>query len=854
MDSYERKNDIKDRERDNLDRHGIDLTGGLRRSKKKSKKLQKEKLKGNERNQKPVEIQDERARLARMLDNSNEDSQVEIITTLVNSYGPTANCQFEVVPGEKVIARYRRGDFINVHRSAGESGFVPVRICFLVAEKTPTTWKDDHGSTPSIKSTSPICNGALESNANEEASNASLQTLSKTPLDGKVANETEVKADTNTAMMEDGKIENKPKSSLEEVNDFECDSLARKVKRHEIRQLLKRETSLKMLSSSNDIQELTNDLKPNQEVPGEVDDAACDVMNDENAGLQIPNGNDSIASLLQTPSLQSSNLSLNARIKNGVENKTSSKLSLDSILKETRGSQQSLSSLKSKKYPVAATNVSLQNKGSSIGLNPRYFSELQQARFDTHSLSSYEGSLQEIHSRLNGDFHCNPPKPGDGFFYPLSNSPKFNEQRILDLQNESPFHGNRRCSSLRRGPNYTWFPQSYLNGYGHGRFVDGERAWKYFAESMSTPGSRVVSPSMYENPRLIDESSKLVDETTMFALRDFQAVEKDEVSMRKGERVSLLRKESEDWWLVINNRGERGLVPSYFLIPLLQPSQYDMGMLNGSPYGFLSTQLLETLRNQPYRFMETERRVQDQDVRSGMEHERKGYGKSNGLTRSNTIGSDSRINKGSRIDWRKVYNNENGPRGLSRLKNLSIDREKIDDIQSKEELLNRIRNEVMKDPVKEYSRKKSLSNENMHKISMINEGTERPYQGPVRGRDLMDKGLIMNNRETMPKYSENITIPDRQHNSKIELPSYDECIEQISRDQRSDAAYTKELSTSNSELFDTPRILRRRMTYTGGSTRKVKCNAADRDDEEKLTDEVAPKLESNSSDSISTWC
>ena len=787
------------------------------------------------------------------------------------------------MPGEKVIARYRRGDFINITRPDGEAGFVPVKICFLVAEKAslamkerngsiPSIKSNSHVSTPSIKSSSPVCNGV-----NIKSSNVSLQKSLEPSLNPEIADEADCTSAANGPTKEDGEVENRPIPNSLEANDSECDSLARRVKRHEIRQLLKREASQKMLSSNSSIQELPNQAKPSKEIStersddfsqitndSETDHGVSHMSNDDKERVKARCGSQRVLFLQQSPFLQNSNLSLNSRsdsIKDGTE-KTSSRLSINSIQRDARGSQQSLSSLRSKNYSMPAKNMPSQSTARHVGLHPRYFTELQQARLDSHSISSYDGSLQEIYSNLKGDFAPFPPRPNEGFFYQRGNSSEFSGQRLIDLKleppvREPPFHGGRRCTSLRRGPNYAWFPQNHVNGFA--RLADDERAWNYLPASMSARGPLFNSPFRYENSQGMIDSSSLSNETVMFAMRDFQAVEEDELTLRKGERVSLVKKDSEDWWWVLNSRGERGLVPSYFLIPLLQPSRQDSGVLSGSSYGLPNEISIDLSHNLPY--YGTDRRMQELMARYGVENERRESERTNGLTRSNTIGSDFRNSKGSRIDWRKVYNTENGPRGLSNLKDLNPTRENIDDVKSKEELLQKIRSEVMMDPMKDVLKKKSLSNENMHKVSMLNEGTERYLQETLRRRDVIEKKLTVNDShatietEDVSASSENVALSQKPHTTQRKPPSYDQCIDQLSRDERSDAAIARVTTNLTSELFETPRILRRRLTNSGGASRKVRFTAVGNDCKEGQTnDDNCAEPHAKSDDGISTWC
>ena len=49
---------------------------------------------------------------------------------------------------------------------------------------------------------------------------------------------------------------------------------------------------------------------------------------------------------------------------------------------------------------------------------------------------------------------------------------------------------------------------------------------------------------------------------------DYEAAEENEVSLREGEIVSNIEKIDPDWWIVTNEKGEKGLVPANYLVPL----------------------------------------------------------------------------------------------------------------------------------------------------------------------------------------------------------------------------------------------------------------------------------------------
>merc|ERR1712000_518693 len=54
---------------------------------------------------------------------------------------------------------------------------------------------------------------------------------------------------------------------------------------------------------------------------------------------------------------------------------------------------------------------------------------------------------------------------------------------------------------------------------------------------------------------------------------DYEAAEDNEVSLREGEIVSDIQRIDPDWWLVKNEAGQEGLVPSNYLTLLEEDDQ-----------------------------------------------------------------------------------------------------------------------------------------------------------------------------------------------------------------------------------------------------------------------------------------
>lgn len=866
----------KGRKANGLDKYGIDtsLDGSLRRSKEKKTEKQKTKI-GNEkiRNENvKKEMKNGRSRLAFTLDNSNRDCQVRITTTLVANYGPTKDCPFEVLPGDKVIARYRKGDNIKISRSDGLAGFVPVRICYLVAEESTIVQQDRNGSSRSVKSISPIspsCNGYENGKRGMKNSNLPLSQSPESSREQEIVKGRE--ADLRLAPASTADIGCKKEVSKDESSDVQgndCDSLARKVRRHEIRQLLKRETSVKLMSNAGKVNNGKKEALDSKKVLKPAEKNICP----HEMGNALKNSNEVLRGLQNSCAVQSnnSNVSLNSSMDMKRQEKEKNlATSNNSIQREfsqkvPSGSNHSLNSLKSKGIVTNKQNMNLLNKENQQGdPKQRLGSIAVQVRTDNQSLCSYESSFKGSFSRLNGELSSAYNQLDGRFLYQRNDSPSTLTDSGMNelLFKIDHFNTGRRCSSLRGGANYAWLSNRQSNGYGDGcnpEFADNDRGLRHFAESGSAPASRVMSPSQwsFQHSLIMQEGGIAVDEkTTMFAMRDFKAVEKDELSLRKGERVTLMRKECEDWWWVLNKQGFGGLVPSFFLIPLLQPSQQSLSeilndsslSLSNSSYGGISSHFLPQMKR-----LENRRRTESM-IHSSVEN----YPKPVGLMRSNTIGSDFRGHKGSRIDWRKVYNNEDALKGNSRLKEECMGGGNGSDAKSKEELLRRIRNEVVKDPMKDYMQKKTLSNENVHKISMLNGRKEAQYMnGVIQGSESYyeraDKEEICNlrQRENANKHSESFTKNTQESRGKKELPSYDQCMHQISRDQMSISFTHSECS----ELCETPRILRRCRTFSGVASKKFKSNGNGNEEKSKIASEKGMKVNENTDDGLSTWC
>ena len=49
------------------------------------------------------------------------------------------------------------------------------------------------------------------------------------------------------------------------------------------------------------------------------------------------------------------------------------------------------------------------------------------------------------------------------------------------------------------------------------------------------------------------------------ALFDFQATKGNQLSMKKGEKLTIEQKTNENWWIVINSSGGRGYAPALYI-------------------------------------------------------------------------------------------------------------------------------------------------------------------------------------------------------------------------------------------------------------------------------------------------
>ncbi|NXS78440.1 ES8L3 protein, partial [Erpornis zantholeuca] len=85
--------------------------------------------------------------------------------------------------------------------------------------------------------------------------------------------------------------------------------------------------------------------------------------------------------------------------------------------------------------------------------------------------------------------------------------------------------------------------------------------------SLSLPPSRSPGSSWRDNP---GRAPPLSAQGLARALYDFQARNSQELSVRKGDTLQVLDQQRK-WWLVQDERGDRGHVPGNILEPLPEP-------------------------------------------------------------------------------------------------------------------------------------------------------------------------------------------------------------------------------------------------------------------------------------------
>ena len=879
-----------------LDKYGIDvnLDGSLRRSKKKKKKLHIMKPKLHEKQSKSPERKDERFRLASILDNATADAPVQIITSLVDDYGPTTqNSGFQVKVGDKVIALYRQGAFVFVKRFDGLSGFVPVQLCFLVGEY------DSRYATERLfpSETGLVANGTvMNPDSCPEHLNEPREPL-KDITDSQLELEENSKQTTLVTVTAN--------EISGESNDYECDSLARKVQKHEIRQLLKQETDVQIsLSSNKELEgnislgsqtslQKTNLLPPELENVSSEDSSqeAFDkkqdcvaLTKDSSKGLFLP----------QQPPVGPS-------INGGSSSsRSNSKLSLI----EKNGSQHSLNSLKSKLLRPAfpQEHVKIQPNGLRHNGNIESMMQLQKvphismhenssqgtlnsmrSHFDNQSLSSYDGSTQDIFAKRNENFsRYGQNYPALGNFYENGKPPGSIESRIHELLRENQFIRNRRCSSLRKTGQHGGYGRDHSHGYGHGyspALAADERSWRIYAESISAPGSRVMSPSEFGyqfsptcNGSLEERSA--FEDRFMFALRDFRSMEKDDVNLRKGERVIVLRSDSESWWWVRNSNGDEGFVPSQFLIPLLKPTKLDFGSSSDfstkssvSSYG--EKRCSDEVDASKNRDMHPAKPTPYQERLTLV-----GNSSPSRLVRANTLGSETRGKRGVKVDWTKMYNTGNGHIELSKLKILN-GYKNGEEVESKEALLRKIRSEVQRDPMSPLAANgRARSKENINRVNVrsldMNKTSSVTENGPALKSRTPQEVSQSHERKSNAVKPVDVGL---KYKTRPDLPSYEQCVDQIKREEFLEGQFSGSNGdvTQESALFSTPRVLRRRRTYSGTlNNKKVRFNQmADDQTDDKVQDDGHPEVDNPKNTvnqngaqtfgdevdaSLSTWC
>ncbi len=768
-----------------LDKYGIDtaLDGSLRRSKKKKKKQQNAKPKvsrGRTREHQQEAI--DRSRLAPMLDNATVQSPVCISVRLVHDFVSSGNRDFKVLQGETVIARFRRNENVFVQCFNGTYGFVPARFCYLLDVYPMTKFLDvnlaellrpveDRIHCDEISTN---MERAEVKNCDDNVDECLLATEEQNPEQQMAGN----KENDAAAIEMDSPQQTQPQTfDLQSQELNESDSLARRIKKHEIRQLLKRETSKKI---SND-----------------------------NSTLPIgPFNNQEARDAPKEPIRSDLEISDNLIRQNSVEcdNKIVSNGGLPASLRSSISSlqNQSVTGVNRMLRPIDCNSGKLQNGHvHPIDINMKV---MQPALYEEDLVSNV--------------------LPSNGYFYNEPTEAMYTEteiQKIVDGRPRQYILSNRRCTSLRKVPNVQMKPPARANSlrYPSYGYENGVYPREMIASSNGslprTPGRfQVLNPNGLQHDDVTDtisinslhslngslhlnnsvqsvngslrfDNSIQSANCTVIAVRDFLSSSRDDLSFAKGERLLVIRKDSEGWWWVRNSKGQEGFAPCQFMAPIEK--------INGvreSPGP----------KRMPY--------IED-NISDGLSD------RENHALNSSLVSLETQKLLESRLDWQRIYSKESGRLAvvMPSLRSNIEEEKDTSSVESKEELLKRIRSEIDRDPVRSHPKVNSMKNANF----------DENYNDEMGNISMDEKGYYRN----MEEINKNKVY---RSSVKLKLPSYTDYIVNKSNlnghdDSDSHSFYSSsfsDVSNLDGSVYDTPtpRALRRRKTYSGTSNKKVR--------------------------------
>eukprot|EP00794_Sanderia_malayensis_P011976 gene11976-13213_t len=773
------------------DKYGVNLNvdGSLRKSKKKRKKKKKQhsakpkavvqQRKASRDIQHQPEVV-ERSRLPLMLDTATIQSPVCISVRLVHDFVSNENKDFRVLQGETVIARFRKKENVFVQCFNGTYGFVPARFCYLVDVYPITEFLDVN----LVELVNSLQDGKRHTEVSKDAEEDSRS----------ISNEVKDCGEQRVGGIVESKVVDADVSHQVEADPIglreqdESDTLLRRIKKHEIRQLMKREIGKKILAdnaasipivsseSNNPTGQVQEPIRGEEDVAGDLigqksaeSGASVKVMH--NGGISTP-----IHSSLSSIQKNSNEMSTNRVI--------------DSVAQDIP-------------KPQGNSDVNSDINGSDIDMR------------------AANGVQTEMYRNSKIDENHHGVLRRNGYFYNRDDEAVYSEaeaQRTIDDQSRHYILSNRRCTSLRKittsGPGK--FPtRTYSMRYpsSYGCDSRGSPMTTSFNGSLPrTPGSiQYLSPNAHNYDDISDTLSINSIQSNcscnsiqygggnqvVIGVHDFISPSRDDLSFAKGERLFVIRKDSEGWWWVRNGRGQEGFVPSRFIAAVEQINS-----------GGRVINLLPPLLSRRRTGIEEEL----VDGCSDREDPRN-------LVQSGLVSPETRKLLENRLDWQRLYCRENSRLAVV-MPNLRSKFEEEDDrssIESKEELLKRIRSEIERDPVSSYAKFRS----------------KMPTMKETSDQDILGAGFDDKSYGNMKENDMNVANKGRV---RLKLPSYTEYVERKSRlyggnddydNQSFQSSSFSDVSNLDGTKSETPRALRRRKTYSGTSNKKVRFNQSD---------------------------
>ncbi|XP_078369187.1 tyrosine-protein kinase TXK-like [Oculina patagonica] len=108
------------------------------------------------------------------------------------------------------------------------------------------------------------------------------------------------------------------------------------------------------------------------------------------------------------------------------------------------------------------------------------------------------------------------------------------------------------------------FAAQERNGYQGGSYTQNVRS-SHFITSQPLPPIPPTSEAPPLQPKAKKEPERKLPTEVVVAIYDFHGAEQGDLSLSKGEHLTVIEKQSDHWWIAKNSRGEQGYIPSNYV-------------------------------------------------------------------------------------------------------------------------------------------------------------------------------------------------------------------------------------------------------------------------------------------------